>query len=412
MDTTSGNDTNSCIEWGLLLRKIHNQPLDSEEESRLALWLETPEHASYYRKALYQWESPKPQPTNDFSKLENEIFKSTGIYPLAQKRNSLRFRNRKVVFWSIAASVAAVLGVCIWHYRLDLDIDTTSSERLMAESVGTQEINPGGHHATLILPSGESVNLENMPNSKPVKDANGNIISIADGMISYEIDTNRHPSSEKNLNTLVVPRGGEYCLRLSDGSTVWLNSNSTLRFPDHFSAECRKISLEGEAFFEISNDKGRNFIIETSVSDVEVFGTSFNIRSYPNEKVQQTTLVKGRVAVRSNGKTVNLIPGEQARISKNDSINVVKVDTTEYCSWRNGLFIFEYRRLDDILAQLSDWYDVDFSYADSSLKELHFTGDLEKYSDFNDILSLIGMTTNIDFDVNGKHVVVKKRNNQ
>lgn len=411
MDKTSGNEKNESIDWGLLQRKIQGMPLDDEEESQLEHWLQTsPEHKAYLKKAISEWSSPIPQPRNDFSELEHNLFKSSGILPTEanQHRKMIAKFSGKRRWITIAASLLVFAGLTVWVIESMRRGSSFGVHEDITLAEAGDSVIPGAPHARLILASGKSINLEEPTSISGIKNSKGNLISVADGMVSFsEVEA----GDKKNVsyNTLEVPRGGEFTLRLADGSTIWLNSKSTIRFPEHFNAESRKVYLEGEAYFEICNDRKRNFIVSTPVSEVEVYGTSFNLRSYPNEKEQQTTLVAGKIGIKTNGKEVTLRPGQQAVITKgSDIINVEEVDTTLYCSWRKGLFIFEYRRLEDILSQLSDWYDVDFTYTDPSLKELHFTGDLERYADFNEILSLIGMTTNISFEIKGKHVFVKK----
>lgn len=300
--------------------------------------------------------------------------------------------------------MAIAIGMGVWWYA---NGNENHSGDLTADSMAKTGIIPGGPHATLILSSGQSVDLDNIYDEE-IKDSDGNKISIQDGLISFSGKNNvSGHSSEDSYNTLVVPRGGEYTLCLSDGTRIWLNSNTTLKFPEKFSNDTRNVTLEGEAYFEVARDTDRKFIVSTSLCEVEVYGTEFNIRSYADETIQHTTLVSGSIGVVLDGKNHLLKPGEQARISNDDKdIEILKVDTALYCSWHKGLFVFEDRRLEDILKQLSDWYDVDFEYSDQKLRNLHFTGDLKRYSDFQEILSLISMTTDLKFDIKGNKVIV------
>ena len=212
------------------------------------------------------------------------------------------------------------------------------------------------------------------------------------------------------VNTIVIPRGGEYNITLSDGSRVWLNANTRMHFPTSFSSDSRIVELDGEAYFEIAKDPQRQFIVKTSISDIKVYGTEFNVRSYTRDHSQQVTLLSGSIAVEYDDSTYMLSPGQQARITRgSDQMRTLDVDPDTYCSWVNGLFVFENRPLHEILSQLSDWYDTDFIYTDTSLRHLHFTGDLERYSDFSEILSLIEMTTSVQFTIKGQTVKVSPR---
>ena len=230
-------------------------------------------------------------------------------------------------------------------------------------------------------------------------------VDAQSGILSYAAR-----EGEGRPNTLIVPRGGQYTLQLEDGTRIWVNADSRLRYPTRFSGPERIVELSGEAYFEVAKDAKRPFIVRTRGQSVKVYGTSFNVEAYSDEPQERTTLATGSVGVTCGGKEIRLIPGRQAVADVEAGTMFVRtVDPSVVCSWHTGVLAVENERLENILARLSRWYDVGFIYRNDELRNLHFTGDLERYADFNDILRLIRMTTSVDFIVNGRQVEVVSR---
>jgi len=216
---------------------------------------------------------------------------------------------------------------------------------------------------------------------------------------------------QAELLALVTPRGGEYKMILDDGTEVWLNADSRLEFPDKFVAGTRKVKLVGEAYFSVTKDVQRPFIVSLNSMDIEVLGTEFNVSAYSNDTQIKTTLVEGKVSIKNGAETENhkvLAPGEQASFDKNNNtIEVQKVDVNEFIAWKDGRFVFGYQQLGEITKVLERWYDVDFIFADENLRSIPFSGEFLRYDDISKIFEIIKKTgTQLEFKQTGRTIEI------
>lgn len=212
-------------------------------------------------------------------------------------------------------------------------------------------------------------------------------------------------------STVEVPRGTEYSLVLSDGSEIYLNSETVLRFPDQFSKEGkREIWLNGEAYFKVRRDTCRPFIVHSGGMSIEVLGTVFNVMAYENMPELQVTLVSGKVQVdeRLNGGSVVLKPGEQAVYDKNQqTLKEQEVDVSYYIAWHEGLFAFRETPLMQVIETLARWYDFEAFYQNTQARELKFTGKIKRHSTLKEVLESFRQTREFDFEINGKTLIIK-----
>lgn len=319
-----------------------------------------------------------------------------------EKLLSTSFRRRAIYkFTRIAAAVMLILSVgsILFYVANNKSID----KKVIAET----QIIPGEQKAELVLGDGSVIALAE--EEKKIED-HGVQILTSEGMVDYKSDN--VSVNTLAMNTLKVPVGGEYQLKLSDGTKVWLNSVSQLKYPITFSGKERKVYLKGgEAYFEVKHDPEHPFIISTDKGmEVEVLGTSFSMMAYDDESSMLTTLVDGSVRVNiSNGKSVTLEPGEQAQFQKSEmNIEVKDVNTDLYTAWVRGRFVFEQEELESILRKLSRWYDVEIFYQNESVRRKRLSADLRKYDDISSFLNLFMQVSNIEFEVNGKTILVKE----
>ena len=251
--------------------------------------------------------------------------------------------------------------------------------------------------------------LDKMQKDEVMIDAGNSFIRRDKGRVVY-VKRNEKSPSKVEYNTMEVPRGGEYVLELSDGTRVWLNSQTRLVYPTCFVGSERVIELDGEAYFQVARDSTIPFVVRVGENAVRVYGTSFNVSAYREDANMITTLETGSVGLWVGEKEYRLIPGDQVDVMVATGVVIKhKVNAEAYCSWRNGTFIFEEERLETILNRLSRWYNVDIFYQNASIKDLHFTGDLGRYEDFMEVLKLIGLTTNVEFIVNERNIIVKHK---
>lgn len=212
----------------------------------------------------------------------------------------------------------------------------------------------------------------------------------------------------KDENKLFVPRNGKYEITLCDGTKVWLNSDSELHYPSAFSANQRIVKASGEMYFEVSHHDNWPFIIETDYGRVEVKGTSFNLRSYREEKKLVTTLVQGKVLVSSNEKEniVELHPGETAVVADKQEIDVVAVNVQETISWKDNMFVFRSSTLEQIMEEAARWYDIQVVWLSDDRRHTLFSGELPRSKDFVDFVRMIELTEKVRFSVKGRTVYI------
>lgn len=267
------------------------------------------------------------------------------------------------------------------------------------------EIAPGKNQARLVLANGEQVDLPASGKDTILFRQGATIVVDSFQGISYQ---NIIPEELTELNRLVVPRAGEYRLVLVDGTVVWLNSESELRFPTTFAEKQRKVYLSGEAYFQVAKNSKKPFIVEVDDMEVEVLGTEFNINAYSSEGKIFTTLVRGSIQVGNhlNNQVRVLTPHQQAEFL-NGQLAVKEVDVSAYISWIQGKFYFDSTPLEQIAKQLQRWYDLDFFFAKETLKTCEFTGVIRRDHTANEIFRIIEKTTDIKFELNGHTVIVR-----
>lgn len=266
---------------------------------------------------------------------------------------------------------------------------------------------PGSSKAVLLLGNGRQIFLENTLSDTLIITEQGALISAdSNHVLSYKCDLPESPKVA-GWNTLSVPRGGEYRLLLADGTEVWLNSSSTLTFPEFFAGHERRVKLSGEAFFEVSKDTEHPFIVEVDRMEIKVLGTKFNINSYGSEGNVYTTLVEGCVEVRNTGHSLQLDPGEQAC---GDSFGLTKkeVNIAPYVSWRDGKFTFRNTNLEEICGQLSRWYDLNIFFSSEAARNIRFTGAILKFRPLEDVVRMIEETSSVRFSVKNKTIVISE----
>ena len=216
--------------------------------------------------------------------------------------------------------------------------------------------------------------------------------------------SSEHIGSFLVYNTITVPRGGEYQLTLSDGTRVWLNAETELKYPVAFVGEGREVMLKGEAYFEVAKNVSRPFVVKTEQLDIKVLGTSFNMKSYPSE-TQQVTLVQGKVEVRVGNYSRKLQPGEQLNYSS-EGPEIRDVDVKAYTAWKDRRFVFNDDLLEEVIHKLGRWYDVEFFLRDAEVRKIRFTGNLPKYRNLDQVLNKLELTTHIRFVQNGRAIEV------
>lgn len=307
-------------------------------------------------------------------------------------------RRRKLYWLSAAASIMVVFSLSLFLWINGEDSGQKNTGVLAPQRKGQVE---------LILSSGErmvlgtdSLRLGNRVEAGMLKDSLRKL--------SYLQAPAGQDGQEEIFNTLVIPVGGLYELELSDGTRVWLNSVSQLRYPVQFAGKERKVYLSGEAYFDVKTDSLRPFVVESGGMNVRVYGTEFNVTAYRDEKLR-TTLVQGKVGIKVDGeKELLLRPGQMAEYdAQTKHLEVQEVNTYLYTAWIEGTFAFKDETIEEIMGRLSRWYDLNVFYANEEVKKQLYDGIIPQVKDFEDVLRMIEGTATIHFEIKGNTVIVR-----
>ena len=376
-------------EW--LTAYLHGE-LDEGERRKVEVWLgETPEHGAAYDALLrdylrIRWahEDRRVRPERAWRRISA----------------TLRWRRRR---WAHIAAAAAVACVFVAAGLL-----LTREER--PAPVAQSVIRPVSQRATLVLSTGEAVDLLASPTDIREQDGSTVRIDSAEG-VRYDSLPEPAVSSEVILNKIIVPRGGEYSVTLADGTQVWLDADSELEYPVRFNATEREVRLRGKAYFDVAHDEGKPFVARVGELAIRVYGTRFNVEARDGRPVE-TVLVEGSIGLRANARAAEqrLSPGQLAVTDAASGRSEVReVNVASYVAWRNREIVFEDERLDRIMDEVGRWYDVEVFFQNESLKELRFDCNMPRYADIEDLFFFMEQTSDARFSVSGRTVVVGKK---
>ena len=369
----------------------------------LKSWMEESEkHREYFRQWKKIWNMTSG-PTLSTTRKQQE--KERFLKSIHQSYVGKVRKRRIIHYWPVAASVVLLVGVFV-----GFALNEWSQMKADQGIAQTERIVPGVK-AELILSTGERVCLaqrsefiEGMKESGIRNDSLAGLNYVGAKIQGKEI------GEEIVYNTMQIPVGGFYQLKLADGTKVWLNSLTQLRFPVTFAGEERKVYLTGEAYFEVARDSVHPFIVATDEGmEVKVYGTEFNVDTYRKGTVK-TTLVNGKVGIRvsATGEEMRLSPNQMALFTKaTQSIQVENVDSYGVVAWKDGKFVFEDEPIEEIMERLSRWYDVKVFYANERIKKHTFTGIITRFADISDVLHLMEETAAVEFRIQGDTVTVK-----
>ena len=312
-------------------------------------------------------------------------------------------------FWGVRYSMVATITVLIavglfawFQYRT---AGTRTEKRIVqVKEFEKNDVLPGGDKAVLTLDDGSQVVLDNSKNGTLSEEGDTKVVKPENGQLVYEAA--KVAVAKPMYNTLSTPKGGQYQLTLSDGTKVWLNAASSLRFPLVFAGNERKVEMTGEIYFEVAKNAKKPFKVVSNGQEVEVLGTHFNVMAYPNEKAIKTTLVEGSVKVSKDSRSTILQPGQQAKVGFNNGIfrTINDVSLEEELAWKDGSFQFNNASLDVIMRQIERWYDVDIEYV-GKVPDEHFTGKLPRNTNLSNVLKILSMSE-IQFKIEGKKIII------
>lgn len=372
---------------GLIL-KFLSRTISEDEVEQLNTLIERPENEKLFK---------------DFIKIKYSLDRNFGNKDLESAKKLLldkvhnggprkgAVRKLHLYRYAVAASIAILIAVSIFVFERSSDKFESSPAQVL-----TQPILPGSDKAVLTLGNGEVIAL------KRGKSFTGKHIKSDGESLFYSPDQETDDKIEHNY--LTIPRGGQFYLQLSDGTKVWLNSESMLKYPVKFPKDQDRVVelIYGEAYFDVShstNHSGASFKVLNEGQEVEVLGTEFNIRAFKDKDRIYTTLVQGKVALHHNGQTVTLEPGQQAVLREGESVFTTdQVDVAYVVAWKNGYFDFMDMSLGEMMEELSRWYDFEPHYENPDKRNMTFSGRLNRYEELNELLKLIEATGTVSFE--------------
>lgn len=328
-------------------------------------------------------------------KMLTNILESIQEDPIAI--NSVPFYRKSIFKYAVAATIALLISINFISHKSNLN-------EVMPAVTYTKDISVGTDKATLTLADGTLVDLESGESYK------SNHVNSNGKEIIYDNDETNQ--SEVAYNYLTIPRGGQFFVKLSDGTQVWLNSESQLKYPVNFvSGQTREVELVyGEAYFDVSpssNHKDAKFTVITESQTINVIGTEFNVKAYRTENEIMTTLVEGKVEIMQEKNRLFLKPNQKSIIKKNsDVVDIQYVDVSYEIAWLKGLYMFEDTSLEEIMHTLSRWYDFEVDFKNAEKQNYVFTGILERSKSIQDILKNLEATGEIDFEINNNIITI------
>lgn len=279
-------------------------------------------------------------------------------------------------------------------------------------NIHKKTIVPGGNKAYLTLADGSHIVLNDAQSGALATGSGVKVNKIANGTLVYDVSGSADNNTSvitPEFNTITTPRGGQYQVVLADGTRIWLNAASSLKFPQAFTGKERLVELTGEAYFEVAKNKNHPFVVQANGTRVQVLGTHFNVNAYTDNDKLTTTLLEGSVQMSSNNATVMLQPGQQGvAMIGGATIKVGPADIQQVMAWKNGFFIFRDLNITEVMKQVARWYDIDVEYQDEDVKINEFGGTISKYKNINELLDVMVLTRSIHYKIEGRRVIIMK----
>lgn len=396
------NEYNTIKEIVDLIILEINEELSPAEKATLKNWIdENPHHLLIYNQIKNSTKF------NEWKERREDVDSALAFQSVYAQ---IRENKKRQLFQFIVKFAAAIIFPIMIAGGVFLYL--TADKTTITEQVEMAEIKPGAAKAILKLDNGQVVELDSLKN-ETLQESDGTTIAKVKGVLNYTKDQPRSKSKKVIYNTIEIPRGGEFNLLLADGTRVYLNSLSRLKYPVNFTGKNREVELSGEAYFEVAHDSQRPFLVKSGNVTTEVLGTSFNVNAYETNAKVVTTLVEGKVKIKSNiDNSVEriLAPDEQASfdvVTGNVDVNTVNVNL--YTAWKEGKLIFYDNRLEEIMNVLTRWYSAEVAYQSPLIKDLRFSGKLNRYGEIDQILDIIKATKKVEIEINNNTILFKEK---
>jgi transmembrane sensor len=393
-----------------LFRKYFDKTATPEEAAEFMRLADKDEHAAEIRALMEESWAGFEQAPPVFGAGQSEAMLRAVLGPPGAQEAESRQETmpvRRVPWRSIAAAAVLIgaLGSGVWWWAHTVKPGPAPLAVVEHKPVKAT-VAAGGNKAVLILDNGSTVTLDSARTGVLTTQGNTRVIKLDGGRLAYAGEGTA--SNAVLYNTVRTPRGGQYQVALPDGSKVWLNAATTLRFPTAFSGKDRTVELAGEAYFEVAANKNQPFRVKVDDMKIDVLGTHFNVMAYDDEGSFHTTLLTGAVRVEEGTEARLLKPGEEARMSLDTkNLTIAVADTDQVVAWKNGLFQFDGATLETVLRQVARWYDVDVRYEGTIPK--HFSGLISRGASLAEVLHVLDKTGKTRFVLEGRTVVVRPK---
>ncbi|MDR6945105.1 FecR family protein [Mucilaginibacter pocheonensis] len=350
-----------------------------------------------YRDGFQLKDLPWNAGMGDREEIKNEILKN-----LNERITSRPKKNFKK-YWIAAAAIAVFAFSTIWMIERKDQTLTDTSNKVSLNKKGP--VLPGFNKATLTLADGSNIDLNDSKKGVLSKQGGASVGKLNDGKIAYHVKDAGEKAPVASYNTITTPRGGQYQVVLSDGTSVWLNAASSLKFPTVFTGNERNVELTGEAYFEVAKNKKMPFKVAVNKMNIEVLGTHFNVNAYADDDAIKTTLLEGSVKLSIAGSQAMLKPGQQATLGQQQKFNIQTINTEEAIAWKKGYFIFDNENIQTIMKKISRWYDVEVVYK-GKIDERDFGGTVSRFDSVTGVLRSLELTGTVHFKLEGRRITV------
>jgi ferric-dicitrate binding protein FerR (iron transport regulator) len=401
------------INWEYLIEKFAEDKCSKEEVDQLLKFVEENHESTELTQALRNhWIASKQPRKHSGINWEEKLFTILNEAKNDTPVISLLKNPRRVWLkkWAVAASILILFATGAYFILFNTKSDSPQLSKAKQKSTeDIQSITPGGNKAVLTLADGSVINLDSARNGTLTQQGNIKIIKGEDGQLLYYVD--QEGAAIKGYNTISTPRGGKYEIVLADGSKVWLNAASSLKFPASFTGKTREVLLTGEGYFEVAKNAFKPFHVKVNNMTVEVLGTHFNVNAYEDERSIATTLLEGSVKIKkdipakSSSQSLVLKPGEQAELAKDGELNINHdANIQEVIAWKNDNFEFNNTPVTDIMRQISRWYDVEIDYR-GPVPTHQLTGKISRNVDLNQLIDMLAYT-GINMKIENKKIII------
>lgn len=392
-----------------LLEQYALQQISSEEETELWALLDESQHDEDVKNILLQlMQSEQSFVETDRKKWEPVLSKV--LAKEEEKKTISILPGRNQFTWKKMAAAAVIFlfaGTGLFYL---LQNENSNTQVTVEKTTELKDVAaPNTVNATLTLSNGMTIVLDSAGNGILAQQGDVNVMKLSDGQIVYDPNSLKINKEEISYNTLSNPRGSRAVkIVLADGTKVWLNAESTLRYPTAFVSKDRRVDITGEAYFEVAHKDDMPFFVSVEGMEVEVLGTHFNINSYKEENLLRTTLLTGSVKVNKDEKSTIIKPGEQAQASRTNtnSIKITRPELNEVMAWKEGRFSFNDRDLESIMREMARWYNVEVVYKDKITDR--YTVNVSRDIPVSQLFKFIEMSGGVKFDIRNNIITVKK----